>query len=130
MNSMRIKNYARNGAIGIFIVLFAFLPLFQMNLPIMPNSPEENTSKLNNYIPSSQGSYDLTNLPYFDNISGVTDWVSSSIIDEDTIPQNPSDPYYPMYFGSSNQDSSSITDNNHYLEDFWVMFDGLMQKTS
>ncbi|MCK4798726.1 MAG: hypothetical protein KAT05_15215, partial [Spirochaetes bacterium] len=98
MNSKRLKNYAKNSAIGIFIVLFMFLPLIQLKPHILPGNTEGNFLNSNQNIPSSQGSYDLTTLPYFENISGVTDWVSSNIIDEATFPVSPSESFYPMYF--------------------------------
>ncbi len=127
MNSEKMHKCMKFGSVGILLVLLIFIPHFQANNPQISDNPERTSSLTTNYSNELRSSFDLTQLPYLDNISYVVDWLTENLIDETTLPVSPNDAENPMFYGSSNRIGDTIVDGNHYYEDFVVMFDGLLQ---
>ncbi|MHA1584798.1 MAG: hypothetical protein ACTSWL_06060, partial [Promethearchaeota archaeon] len=72
-------------------------------------------------------SSDLTHLPYFNDTTPLADWLTDNMTDENTLPDSPNDPIYPLYFGESDENGVSVVDDKHYFEDFAVLLDGFLQ---
>ncbi|MHA1745539.1 MAG: hypothetical protein ACTSWW_06040, partial [Promethearchaeota archaeon] len=124
ITSQALRKWINYGMLGIFIGILLLQPTFQASSAGLNTNMSEVTSNIDTHSPFSQGSEDLTNLPFFDNSSPLVDWLSQ-MVDEATTPASPPDPYFPMYFAESNQ-AGDIIDSNHYLEDFAVFLDGFV----
>ncbi|MHA1775831.1 MAG: hypothetical protein ACTSWC_03595 [Promethearchaeota archaeon] len=71
-----------------------------------------------------QSSSDYTTLPYLRNSTPYLTWVDS-LVNNATLPDNPSEPELPLYFAQSDRSGETITDNKHYFEDAVIFLNGL-----
>ena len=112
------------GFIGIFLGMLILFPLIQ-NIPqVIPDKNQNNElSEVERNNPFVQDNYNVLNSPFFENTTPISDWLKNEIIDNSTVQDNPD---FPMYFSETTQDGNTITNYNHYFEDFAVFLDGLV----
>lgn len=126
MNSKKMQECMKFGSVGIILVLLLLMPMMQVKHPLLSDKPDNDVYNTYNEKLATHGNNDLTQLPYLQNISYVGDWVNNNLTDENTYPVSPSESLNPLFFGDSDREGA-ITNQNHYFEDFAVMFDGLLQ---
>ena len=112
------------GFIGIFLGMLILFPLVQ-NIPQVISDKNQiiEQDNLENRNPFGQDNYDVLNSQFFENTTAISDWLRNEIIDNSTVQDNPD---FPMYFSETSQNGSTITNDNHYFEDFAVFLDGLV----
>ncbi len=112
------------GFVGIFLGMLIVFPLVQ-NIPqVIPDKNQIiEQDNLENRTPFGQDNYNVLNSPFFENTTSISDWLKNEIIDNSTVQDNPG---FPMYFSETSQDGNTITNDNHYFEDFAVFLDGLV----
>ncbi len=111
------------GFIGIFLGMLILIPLVQNIHQVLPDKNQIiEQDNLENRTPFGQDNYNVLNSPFFENTTAISDWLENEIIDNSTVQDNPG---FPMYFSETSQNGTTITNNNHYFEDFAVFLDGL-----
>ena len=107
----------------VFFVLFIGAIIFNQNptqINKMANSTNLSNHQANVSKPSGSDDLQYIEYPYFENLTGISQWVQNDMLDTSSkIPE----------FYSETNETGNLTDMTHNFEDFGVALDGLLPAT-